>query len=211
MSIFWRNGRFTIFIPAIAMQTPGKNTEIFELQRRIAVYEDESAFKELFSILYPPLKKFAAGFLRSSETAEETVADVFMEIWRRRTELMEIEDLKVYMYICVRNASLRKLQQQKKDATVSLDDFTYEFTSTYISPEDAMLTSELLQKIQAVINELPPRCKLVYKLAKEDKLRYKDISAILNISVKTVDNQLAMALKRIASAINFRLKKDSVI
>ena len=193
------------------MQTPGKNTEIFELQRRIAVYEDESAFKELFSILYPPLKKFAAGFLRSSETAEETVADVFMEIWRRRTELMEIEDLKVYMYISVRNASLRKLQQQKKDATVSLDDFTYEFASTYIGPEDAMLTSELLQKIQAVINELPPRCKLVYKLAKEDKLRYKDISAILNISVKTVDNQLAMALKRIASAINFRLKKDSVI
>lgn len=193
------------------MQTQGKNTEIFELQRRIAVYEDESAYKELFLQLYLPLKKFAFGFLQSAETAEETVSDVFMEIWRRRTELMEIEDLKVYMYICVRNASLRKLQQQKKDMTVSLDDFCYEFTSTYISPEDAILTSELLQKIQTVINELPPRCKLVYKLAKEDKLRYKDISAILNISVKTVDNQLAMALKRIASAINFRLKKDSVI
>jgi RNA polymerase sigma-70 factor (ECF subfamily) len=62
-----------------------------------------------------------------------------------------------------------------------------------------------------VINELPPRCKLVYKLAKEDKLPYKDISAILNISVKTVDNQLATALKRIASAINFKLKKNSIV
>jgi len=192
------------------MQNHGKNTELFELQRRIAVYEDESAYKELFSRLYSPLKKFASGFLRSAETAEETVSDVFMEIWRRRAELMDIEDLKVYMYICVRNASLRKLQLQKKDTTVSLDDFSYEFTSTYISPEDAILTSELLQKIQTVINELPPRCKVVYKLAKEDKLRYKEISAILNISVKTVDNQLAMALKRIASAINFRLKKDSI-
>lgn len=193
------------------MQNEGVNTEIVELQRRIAVYEDESAYRELFLRLYVPLKKFAAGFLRSAETAEETVSDVFMEIWRRRSGLMDIEDLKVYMYISVRNASLRKLQQQKKDSTVSLDDFSYEFTSTYISPEDAILTSELLQKIQTVINDLPPRCKLVYKLAKEDKLRYKDISAILNISVKTVDNQLATALKRIASAINFKLKKDSVI
>ena len=97
----------------------------------------------------------------------------------------------------------------QKDAIVSLDDFEYEFTSTYIGPEDAILTSELVQKIQSVVNELPPRCKLVYKLAKEDKLRYKEIADILNISVKTVDNQLSTALKRIAAAINFRLKKDS--
>jgi RNA polymerase sigma-70 factor (family 1) len=187
------------------------NTEFYELQRRIAVYEDETAYKELFFRLYNPLIKFAKGFLRSKEVAEEIVSDVFMEIWRRRSELMDIDDLKVYMYICVRNAALKKLQQIKKDSIVSLDDFTYEFTSTYITPEEAILTSELFQRIQSVINELPPRCKLVYKLAKEDKLRYKDISAILNISVKTVDNQLGTALKRIAAAINFRLKKDSVI
>ncbi len=193
------------------MQRKEINTDFYELQRRIAVYEDEAAYKELFFRLYTSLKKFATGFLRSVETAEEIVSDVFMEIWRRRNALMEIDDLRVYMYICVRNAALRKLQQSRKDATVSLDDFAYEFTSSYINPEDAVLTSELLQKIQAVINELPPRCKLVYKLAKEDKLHYKEISAILNISVKTVDNQLSTALKRIAAAINFRLKKDSVI
>lgn len=193
------------------MQNSERNTDLYELQRRIAVYEDEAAYKELFFRLYPLLKKFAFGFLRSPETAEETVSDVFMEIWRRRANLTEIEDLKVYMYICVRNSSLRKLQQLRKDAIVSLDDFTYEFTSSYISAEEAILTSELHQKIQVVINQLPPRCKLVYKLAKEDKLPYKDISAILNISVKTVDNQLATALKRIASAINFRLKKNSSV
>jgi len=52
---------------------------------------------------------------------------------------------------------------------------------------------------------------LVYKLAKEDKLKYKDISNILQISIKTVDNQLAAALKKIASAINFRLKRNSSV
>ncbi|MES1216875.1 MAG: RNA polymerase sigma-70 factor [Bacteroidota bacterium] len=188
-----------------------KNTEIYELQRRIATYEDESAYKELFFRLYEPLKKFAIGFVKSAESAEEIVSDVFIEIWKRRTSLMEIDDLKVYMYISVRNGSLHKTKQLKKTATVSLEDFSYQFTSNYIRPDEAMLNSELVQKIESAINGLPPRCKLVYKLAKEDKLKYKEISSILQISIKTVDNQLATALKKIASAIKFRLKKDTSI
>jgi RNA polymerase sigma-70 factor (family 1) len=193
------------------MRGAERNTEIYELQRRIAIYEDETAFRELFFSFYGPLKKFAIGFVKLQEPAEEIVSDVFIEIWKRRKHLMEIEDLKVYMYICVRNESIRKLQQQRKNLTVSLDDFTYQFASNYIRPDEAMLNSELIQKIQAAINDLPPRCKLVYKLAKEDKLKYKDISAILQISIKTVDNHLATALKKIASAINFRLKKNPSI
>ncbi|MCW3118179.1 MAG: polymerase sigma-70 factor [Chitinophagaceae bacterium] len=193
------------------MVVPERNTDLVELQRRIAIYEDEAAYKELFLRFYGPLKKFAIGFIKLAEPAEEIVSDVFVEIWKRRTQLMGIDDLKVYLYICVRNEALRKAQQLRKTATVLLDDFTYQFTSHYTRPDEAMLNSELIQKIQAAINDLPPRCKLVYKLAKEDKLRYKDISSILQISIKTVDNQLATALKKIASAINFRLKKDSSV
>jgi len=193
------------------MYRPERNTEVVELQRRIATYEDEAAYRELFLRFYDPLKKFAGGFLKLPESSEEVVSDVFIEIWKRRQSLMEIEDLKVYMYICVRNESLRKLRQLQKNVTVSIDDFSYQFTSDYTRPDEAMLNSELIQKIQAAINELPPRCKLVYKLAKEDKLKYKDISSILQISIKTVDNQLAAALKKIASAINFQLKKNSSV
>ena len=188
-----------------------KNIAIYELQRRMAVYEDENAYKELFFQLYAPLKRFSRGFLKRQELAEETVSDVFVEIWRRRKDLREIEDLKVYMYICVKNASLRKLQELNKNMVVSLDSFSADFTSTYSTPEEAILTSELVQKIQLAIHELPPRCKLVYKLAKEDKLQYKEIAAILNISVKTIDNQLTTALKKIATAINFRLEKNKML
>ena len=138
------------------------------------------------------------------------MSDVFMEIWRRRRELMKIEDLKVYMYISVKNASLKRLQELNKNTIVSLDNFSADFTSAYPTPEEAILTSELMQKIQAAINSLPPRCKLVYKLAKEDKLQYKEIAAILNISVKTIDNQLSVALKKIAAEINFKLEKNKI-
>ena len=61
--------------------------------------------------------------------------------------------------------------------------------------------SELEITIQNAIQALPPRCKLVYKLAKEEKLRYSEIAQLLDISIKTIDNQLSIALKKIAEAI----------
>ncbi len=184
------------------------NLNIQELQRRISIYEDESAYKELYFQFFAPLKKFAAAIVKSNELAEEIVSDIFIEIWVKRSSLEEIADLKMYLYISVRNGALRKLKQSKKIATLSLDELSFNLISANNNPEEAFLTSELLRKIDAAVNELPPRCKIIYKLAKEDKLKYKEIAQILNINVKTIDNQLATALRRIATAINFRLKSQ---
>ncbi len=185
--------------------------DIKELQRRIAVYEDEQAYKQLFFLLYHPLRRFAITFLKSDEASEEIVSDIFVEIWSRRSQITEIEDLKTYMYISVRNAAFRRIQQSQKVTTISLDDVSVEIASVYANPEEILFTSELRQKIEQAVNELPPRCKLIYKLAKEDKLRYKEISRILNINIKTIDNQLATALKKISHAVSFRLKKPDKV
>jgi RNA polymerase sigma-70 factor (ECF subfamily) len=56
------------------------------------------------------------------------------------------------------------------------------------------------------VNALPPRCKLVFQLVREDGLPYKEVAEILNISIKTIDNQLAIAVRKISEAINLRLK-----
>jgi RNA polymerase sigma factor (sigma-70 family) len=56
------------------------------------------------------------------------------------------------------------------------------------------------------VNNLPPRCKLVFRLVKEDRLPYKDVAQILDISIKTIDNQLAIALRKISEAINLQLR-----
>ena len=65
------------------------------------------------------------------------------------------------------------------------------------------------QRISNAIEQLPPRCKIIYKLIKEDGLRYKEVAEILDISIKTIDNQLAIALKKISTAIQVDLKKAS--
>ena len=69
-----------------------------------------------------------------------------------------------------------------------------------------MITAEMLRRINNAINALPPRCKLVFKLVKEDGLPYKEVADILDISIKTIDNQLAIALRKISEAINLQLK-----
>jgi RNA polymerase sigma-70 factor (family 1) len=179
---------------------------IYELQQRIAEYEDVVAYKKLFFLFFLPLKNFSSAILKSKESAEEVVSDIFVEIWARRKQLLEIEDLKMYIYVSVRNASLRRLQQIQKSKTFSLDDLEVEFASTDPDAAAFLISNELVQKIENAIEQLPPQCKIIYKLAKEDKLKYKEIAQLLTISVKTIDNQLSTALKKIAAVLNIPAK-----
>ena len=183
------------------------SSEIKELQRRVAVYEDATAYRDLFLSFYKPLRQFAMSFVKTRELAEEVVSDVFIRIWEKRRELDSIENLRVYLYISIKNTSLKCLLQQKKQASLSIDDLDVEIESFYRNPEELFLTAEMLRRIEDAINLLPPRCKLIFKLVKEDRLRYKEVASILNISVKTIDAQLALALKKISKAISFDLKK----
>jgi RNA polymerase sigma-70 factor (family 1) len=196
-------------IAAMEKKLPITAHDIHELQNRIADYDDVAAYKKLFFHFFLPLKSFSFSILKTREIAEEVVSDVLIEIWARRKQLPEIEDLKMYLYVSVRNASLRKLQQTQKTTVLSLDDLEVEFASAEPDAEASLITGELAKKIELAIEQLPPQCKIIFKLAKEDKLKYKEIAVLLNISVKTIDNQLSTALKKIASVLNTSVNKPS--
>ena len=69
------------------------------------------------------------------------------------------------------------------------------------NPETILLDAEGLRRIQAAINQLPPRCLLIFSLIKEDGLKYKDVSRLLELSVKTIETQMAIALRKITAAL----------
>ncbi len=180
---------------------------IFELQQRIAEFEDQVSYKQLFFHFFLPLKSFAFSVLKSRELAEEVVSDILIEVWARRKSLAQIEDLKMYLYISVRNKSLRKLQQLRKSSVLSLDEVEVDFASMDQNAESILLTQELAVDIENAIQQLPQRCKLIFKLAKEDQLKYKEIAILLNISVKTIDQQIAIALRKISETLHISIKK----
>ena len=190
-------------------KTSFDSSAILELQQRVAEYEDQVSYKTLFFHFFLPLKSFSFSIVKSKELAEEIVSDILIEVWARRKHLAGIDDLKMYLYVSVRNASLRRLQQLRKSSVLSLDEVAVDFASMDQNGESILLTKELAADIEYAIQQLPQRCKLIFKLAKEDQLKYKEIALLLNISVKTIDQQIAIAVKKISESLHISLKKPS--
>ena len=177
------------------------------LQEQIARNDDSMAYKELFVSFYNPLLRFAVTLIKSREQAEEVVSDVFINIWEKRKRINSISNLKVYLFIAVKNTALNYLSRQNKNLTDNVDEAGIEFKSIYFDPEQLMVTAEMVARIKAAIEQLPPKCKLIFKLIKEEELKYRDVAEILGVSVKTVESQITIALKKIGTAIHFDMNK----
>ncbi|HLK30832.1 MAG TPA: RNA polymerase sigma-70 factor [Puia sp.] len=177
------------------------------LQNRIARFEDQQAYKELFVSFYGYLSNFAWNFVKSKQISEEVVSDVFIKIWEKRKSLDKIDNLKVYLYVATRNVSLNYLDKKKNISFTDIEDFSTELKSSYSDPEQLLITSDMLLLINKAILQLPPKCRLIFKLIKEDRMKYREVAEVLHISVKTVEAQIAIALKKIGTAVSFDINK----
>ncbi|MCX8473291.1 MAG: sigma-70 family RNA polymerase sigma factor [Sediminibacterium sp.] len=175
------------------------NKYIKDLIYQVAIYEDECAYRHLFNILFPSLQNFAYTFLKQRQTAEELASDILLDVWQKAKKYLEIENPKMYLLVSVKNASLRKLETNKKISTLPLENIKVEFKNDYGHLENNNIALENL--VSKAIEQLPEKCKLIFKLAKEEKLRYREIAELLDISVKTIDSQLAIATKKISLAL----------
>lgn len=177
------------------------------LQDRIAHDNDQWAYKELFTSLYASLFHFAKTLVKAKEPAEEVVSDVFIKIWENRKDLGKVHNLKVYLYVSIRNTAYNYLDKQKRTATHPIADFAEDVPSIYFDPEQLLITADMLALIQLAVKQLPPKCQIIFKLIKEDGLKYREVAEILGISIKTVENQLAIALHKIGTIVRFDITK----
>jgi RNA polymerase sigma-70 factor (ECF subfamily) len=183
-----------------------ENDYIKRLLTAIAQKNDQAAYKELFLLLHGRLKQFAYSILKSGEEAEELVSDVFIRIWQKKEQLTTIEAPLFYFYATTKNLALNRLNKQKRQANYSPEDWLVQMNSIYFDPEQLMMTEEMVRQIRKAVNDLPPRCRIIFKLIKEDGLKYKEAAELLHLSVKTVEAQMAIALRRIAKCMHFDMK-----
>jgi RNA polymerase sigma-70 factor (family 1) len=175
-----------------------------ELVSRIAASDDNEAYKKLFLHYYPRLLSFSYAITRNRQSSEEAVSDVFLNIWTLRATLPRISNFHLYLYISTKNVSINYLARQKRTQSFSLDDVKTELTSLSYDPEQLLITTEMFRRICAAVQNLPPKCRLIFKLVKEDGLRYKEVAELLNLSVKTVENQMAIALRKLGESLSLR-------
>ncbi len=177
--------------------TPGLNA----LQSRIAA-DDEAAFTQLYLHFAGRLNQFAFSLVRSHEIAEELVEDVFVKLWANRRQAAEISNLTVYLYVAVKNTALNALSRKARElVSAPFDHLNIAVEGFAADPYELMITAEMMHKMQAAIDALPPRCKMIFKLIREDGLRYKEVAEILNISVNTIDAQMAIAVRKICQSL----------
>ncbi|HEX5555472.1 MAG TPA: RNA polymerase sigma-70 factor [Chitinophagaceae bacterium] len=169
----------------------------------ISQENDQQAFKELYGFYFFRLLRFCISIVHAKEPAEEIVNDVFMNLWRRRSFLHKIENLDVYLYVAVKNQSLDHLSRNHLKEMVDISAVSSEYISFTLDPEQLLISAERASEIEHAVNQLPARCKLIFKMIKEDGLKYKEVASILNLSIKTVEAQLTIAMKKLTTAILF--------
>jgi RNA polymerase sigma-70 factor (ECF subfamily) len=88
-----------------------------------------------------------------------------------------------------------------KNQVVSFEELDFEPLQPFSNPEEILVTKEMHQRLYKAIQSLPPRCKMIFKLVKEDGLSYKEAATVLNLTVGTIDNQLVLAIKKLSRAL----------
>jgi len=156
---------------------------------------DIRAFGELFDRYGKRLYHFSMGYLKSSQNAEEIVQDVFLKIWSTREELSTQKSFESYMFTIARNGILNSIRKSKSEQTY--------LNYAKLNPEkDVLLDDELdfneLEKaFKDVVDQLSPRRKEIFLLSKQQYLSNAEIATKMNISIKTVENQMTSAVSDI--------------
>lgn len=177
---------------------------INNILKRIA-QEDRKAFDELFAHYYPRLLKFARRYVKTYENAEEVVMDVFVKLLKKRKSLADIRNFNSYIFYAVKNQAVAFLNKKKPESIVGDDEEDY-LIIEYDNPETKLLDQEMLDLLRETIENLPSKRKIVYKLVKEDGLQYKEVAKLLNISHKTVEVHMGLAINSIRTSIDSYLK-----
>lgn len=148
------------------------------------------AFEALIRAHYDRLGNLAYRYLKSDAAAEDAVQEVLLKIWRRR-DVLDLNDPLPYLYHAVRNECLMALRRRRRWDMTDLD--TQPLESPSAAPDAEI--ADLQAAIGRAVDALPDRCRLIYTMHREQDLSYAEIARILDISPKTVENQMGRALK----------------
>lgn len=156
--------------------------------------KDELVFEQVFKQYYKNLHAYAFTMLKDPEMAEEMVQQVFFKLWDRAENLQLHSSIQAYLYKAVYHECLNQIKHQKVRTDHQLR-VAYRLKNQSDQASKKIMTKELEGKIREALNELPEQCRTIFQLSRFEELKYKEIADRLNISVKTVENQMGKALK----------------
>jgi len=173
----------------------GDDWKIFEAVKR----DDKGAYEKIFRGYYRPMTAYAFRFLGNLPDSESIVQDVFLRLWQKRREIVISTSLQNYLFRSVKNQCINHIEHEKirsgYQAMVIMNETDRSDYSEFF------LEFGLMKKIEAAIAALPPKRQEIFRLAREEGLKYREIADRLELSVKTVETQMTLALKQLREAL----------
>lgn len=155
---------------------------------------NELAFERAFKRWFQSLHTYAFTIVRDDYEAEEIVQQVFCKLWERADGITISGPVSAYLYRAVYNESMNFLKHQKVKARHRLY-VAHQSKQEQQAFNDGLTSEALERKYTDALQELPEQCRTVFQLSRFDHLKYREIADRLDISVKTVENQMGKALK----------------
>jgi RNA polymerase sigma-70 factor, Bacteroides expansion family 1 len=169
--------------------------ELFIVKKMIE--GDVESFKYFFDKYYNDLCNFVNIYLHDKTLSEEIVQDIFVYIWGNKEKLKISTSVKAYLFTASKLKSLNYLRDSKNQKRI-IDHLGKISPHDTVELNDAFAdTDEFRNILDAAIEQLPDKCREIFLLSKKEELSNKEIAEQLGISVKTVENQMTIALKKL--------------
>ena len=158
-----------------------------------------SAYETLFKKYYKELYRFAFNYLRDAAPSEEMAQEVFLYVWEKREQIEIKTTLKTYLYSAIKNKCLNYIKYEVPRKN-ELEETHLALMVTH-QPEKSGDPEVMRKYISEAIDQLPTKCRQIFVLSRNAGLTYDEIAEEMEISVKTVENQMSIALKKLRESL----------
>ncbi len=175
---------------------PEKDLEVFEKIQ----HGDLKAFEDFFRGNYSEIVRYSHRFVRDKLAAEEIAQEVFMYIWEKRKTINIQNSLASYLYSATKNRSINylRLELPKQQAQYDISEMEIGF---HAESNDGDRKETIEKMVKTAIDALPKKCKEIFLLSRTGGLTYEEIAEELDLSKKTVENQMGIALKKLRETL----------
>jgi len=163
----------------------------------------EGAFVYLMDTYHKKLCVYAKSLCRDIYVAEDIVQNIFLSVWVRRRKLKDAYSIQSYLYQSVYNEFIN--QHRKKATLITLEKEYIKTLNIILEGEDTSELSRLIALVKQEIQELPPKCKEIFVMGKQEGMTYAEIAEHLNISFRTVENQMSKAFAIIREKVGDKM------
>ncbi len=159
----------------------------------VSTADSTAVFEMTFKEHYKGLHAYACTLVSDEDEAEEIVQNVFCKLWEKNRDLKGLDSVAAYLYRSVYNEGINFLRHQKVKANYQAHALRQGDGNHSNSNQKSV--TELEARIQAALNELPEKCRTVFQMSRFEEMKYHEIAAKLELSVKTVENHMGKALR----------------